>query len=160
MASRRKRTTAGDKTICLPMTVEMNDDAFVKDSNGYRAYLNQMIGLHPELFPAGIEKGYRFHGFVESGKLHLTTRRIRLNMNGEVYQIRPDTVMPYMIGTTEDVEKGLYLRRYGVPYDGIAHVLGHNAMYWYHATQALSRISIIGSTVKTPGVFPPQLSGG
>ncbi len=80
-------------------------------------------------------------------------------MNGEVYQIRPDTVMPYMIGKTEDVEKGLYLRRYGVPYDGIAHLLGHNAMYWYHATQALSRISIVGSTVKTPGVFPPQLSG-
>jgi hypothetical protein len=32
--------------------------------------------------------------------------------------------MPYMVGTTEEVEKGLYLRRYGVPYEGIAHVLG------------------------------------
>lgn len=160
MTSRKKRTTAGDKTICLPLTVEVDYDAFVKDTPGYRVYLDQMIELHPELFPAGIEKGYRFHGFVESGKLHLTTRRIRLNGNGEVYQIRPDTVMPYMIGTTEAVEKGLYLRRYGVPYDGIAHVLGQNAMYWYHATQALSRISIVGSTVKTPGVFPPQLSGG
>jgi hypothetical protein len=160
MTSRKKRTTAGDKTICLPMTVEENYEMFVKDTPGYRAYLDQMIALHPELFPVGIEKGYRFHGFVESGKLHLTTRRIRLNETGEVYQIRPDTVMPYMIGKTEDVEKGLYLRRYGVPYDGIAHVLGHNGMYWYHATQALSRISIVGSTVKTPGVFPPQLSGG
>ena len=160
MTSRKKRTTAGDKTICLPMTVEGNYEAFVKDTLGYRAYLDQMIEVHRELFPSGIEKGYRFHGFVESGKLHLSTRRIRLNVNGEVYQIRPDTVMPYMVGTTEAVEKGLYLRRYGVPYDGIAHVLGHNAMYWYHATQALSRISIVGSTVKTPGVFPPQPSGG
>jgi hypothetical protein len=63
--------------------------------------------------------------------------------------------MPYMIGTSEDVEKGLYLRRYGVPYEGIAHVLGHTPMYWYNATQALSRVSIVGSAVKDPEAFPP-----
>ncbi len=57
MTRRRKRTTAGDKTICLPMTVEMNDEAFVKDTNRYRAYLSEMMELHPELFPSGIEKG-------------------------------------------------------------------------------------------------------
>lgn len=159
MTSRKKRTIAGDKTICLPMIRETNYEELVKDTVRYRVYLDQMIGLHPELFPLGIEMGYRFHGFVESGKLHLSTRRIRLNVNGEVYQIRPDTVMPYMIGKTEDVEKGLYLRRYGVPYEAIAHVLGHDAMYWYNATQSLGRISIVGSTVKTPGVFPPQPSG-
>ena len=159
MTSHKKRTTAGDKTICLPLSVELDYDTFVKDTAGYRLYLDQMIALHRELFPVGIEQGYRFHGFVSSGKLHLSTRRIRLNVNGEVYQIRPDTVMPYMVGKTEDVEKGLYLRQYGVPYDGIAHVLGHNGMYWYHATQSLSRISIVGSTVKTPGVSPPQPSG-
>ncbi len=55
MTHRKKRTTAGDKTICLPMTVEMNDEAFVKDTPGYRSYLDQLIALHPELFPAGIE---------------------------------------------------------------------------------------------------------
>ena len=119
-----------------------------------------MIAQHPELFPVEIELGYRFHGFVESGKLHLMTRRIRLNSNGQAYQLRPDTVMPYMIGTTEAVEKGLYLRRYGIPYEGIAHVLGRTPMYWYQATQALGRISIVGSTVKAPGVFPPELSRG
>jgi len=27
--------------------------------------------------------------------------------------------MPYMVGTTEEVEKGWYLRRYGVPYEGM-----------------------------------------
>jgi hypothetical protein len=40
------------------------------------------------------------------------------------------------------------------PYEGIAHVLGHSAMYWYQATQALGRISIVGSTVKDPSAFP------
>jgi hypothetical protein len=60
-----------------------------------------------------------------------------------------------MIGMTEDVEKGLYLRRYGLPYEAIAHVLGHNAMYWYNATQALGRPSMVGATVKDPSSFPP-----
>jgi hypothetical protein len=111
MTRRKKRTIAGDKTICLPMSAETNYEKLVQDTAGYRVYLDQMIALHPELFPEGIELGYSFHGFVESGKLHLTTRRIRLKSTGAAYQLRPDTVMPYMIGTTEEVEKGLYLRR-------------------------------------------------
>lgn len=90
--------------------------------------------------------------------MELTTRRIRLKRNRDAYQLRPDSVMPYMVGTTEAVEKGLYLRRYGVPYEGIAHVLGHSAMYWYRATQALGRPSIVGSTVKDPEAIPPHLT--
>ncbi len=77
MTSRKKRTTAGDKTICLPISAEMDYEAIVKETPGYRSYLDQMIELYREPFPSGIEQGYRFHGFVESGKLHLTTRRIR-----------------------------------------------------------------------------------
>ena len=30
-------------------------------------------------------------------------------------------------------------------------------MYWYNATQALGRISIVGATVKDPSSFPPHL---
>jgi hypothetical protein len=114
-----------------------------------------MIEEHPELFPAEINEGYSFHGFVESVKLHLRTRRILLKTRRQAYQLRPDTVMPYIIGTTEAVEKGLYLRRHGLPYEAIAHVLGHSAMYWYKATQSLGRISIVGATVKDPSAFPP-----
>lgn len=159
MTEQKKRGIAGDKTICLPLAEATNYDELVNDTKAFRAYLDQMIDTHPEIFPQGIEQGYCFHGFVESGKLHLKTRRIRLKCNGEAYQLRPDTVMPYMIGSTEAVEKGLYLRRYGVPYEGIAHVLGHSAMYWYHATQALGRASIVGSTVKDPNAFPPSPGG-
>lgn len=159
MAERRKRTTAGDKTICLPIPSELDYDSWIEDTKAVRAYLDNLIAIHPELFPIGIEEGYCFHGFVESGKLHLSTRRIRLKCNGQAYQLRPDSVMPYMIGKTEEVERGLYLRRYGVPYEGIAHVLGHSAMYWYHATQALGRVSIVGSTVKDPDAIPPSLAG-
>jgi hypothetical protein len=156
MAERKKRTIAGDKTICLPIAADIDYDQLVKDTPAFRVYLDKMIATHPELFPVGVEQGDCFHGFVESGKLHLSTRRIRLKCNGQAYQIRPDTVMPYMIGKSEEVEKGLYLRRYGVPYEGIAQVLGDSAMYWYHATQALGRASIVGTTVKDPDAIPPS----
>jgi hypothetical protein len=43
-----------------------------------------------------------------------------------------------MVGTTEEEEKGLYLRRYGVPDEGIAQVLGHSVMYWDLRGMALS----------------------
>ena len=107
------------------------------------------------MFPPEIGEGYWLSGFVESKRQQIKTRRILFKANRQAYQIRPDTLMPYMIGTTEEVEKGLYLRRYGVPYEGIAHVLGHNPMYWYNATQALSRVSMVGSAVKDPDAFPP-----
>lgn len=160
MKKRQARTTAGDKTICLPIPANVDYKAFVEDTAAYRVYLDEMIEEHPELFPADIKEGYTYHGFVESGKLHLRTRRICLKSRRAAYQLRPDTVMPYMIGTTEAVEKGLYLRRYGVPYEAIAHVLGHSAMYWYKATQALGRISIVGATVKDPSALPPSPCGG
>lgn len=156
MLERKKRGTAGDKTICLPIAEGIDYEQLVTDTAGFRTYLDQQIAQHPELFPERIGEGYCLHGFIHSDRLGLTTRRIRLKCNRDSYQIRPDTVMPYMIGTTEEVEKGLYLRRYGVPYERIAHVLGHSAMYWYRATQAMGRASIVGSTVKDPEAIPPS----
>ena len=160
MGTRRHRTTAGDKTICIPIPEDVDYQQLVSDTPAFRQYLDQMIAEHPELFPAEIGKGYCFHGFVRSGKLNVVTRRIRLKRNREAYQIRPDSVMPYMSGPTEEVEKGLYLRRYGVPYEGLAHVLGHSSKYWYNATQALGRPSIVGTTVKDPAALPPSPGRG
>lgn len=56
--------------------------------------------------------------------------------------------MPYMIGKTEEVEKGLYLRQFGVPYEAIAYVMGKDPMYWYRASLSLGRPSMVGSTIK------------
>lgn len=152
----RKRTTAGDKTICLPLPEGVDYDTWIEDSVGYRAYLDEQIAQHPELFPPEISQGYWLSGFVTSKRQQMKTRRLVLKRGRQTYQIHPDTVMPFMIGTTAEVEKGLYLRRYGVPYEGLAHVLGKTPMYWYTATQALSRISLVGSTVKDPDSFPPS----
>jgi hypothetical protein len=150
----------GDKTICLPIRDGVDYEQLVEDTPGFRAYLDGQITEHPELFPTEISGGYSFHGFRQSVKRGIRTRRIRLVATRAAYQIRPDFLMPYMIGTAEEVEKGLYLRRYGVPYEGIAHVLGHSAMYWYQATQSLGRASIVGTTVKDASAFPPGLDCG
>jgi hypothetical protein len=124
----RKRPTAGDKTICLPLPTGIDYDRWILDAAGYRIYLDEQIAQHPERFPVGIRDGYWLDGFVISKRQQMKTRRILLKHSRDTYQIHPDTVMPYMIGRTDDVEKGLYLRRYGVPYEAIAHVLGMNAM--------------------------------
>jgi hypothetical protein len=156
----RKRTIAGDKTICLPFPEGEAYEALLEDSGAFRAYLDEQIAEHPELFPAEIDGGYQLHGMVTSEKQGLKQRRILLKRNRQAYQIRPDTMMPYMVGTAEFVEKGLYLRERGVSYDGIAHVLGRSPMYWYKVSQSLSRISVVGATVKDEAVFPPSPDGG
>jgi hypothetical protein len=149
-------TIQGDKTICLPIADEKEYATLVKQTKAFRQYLDQQIALHPELFPKEIGAGYSFHGFRTSAKLKLESRRIRLLSNGEVYQLRPDFVMPYMIGKTEEVEKGLYLRQFGVPYEAIAYVMGKDPMYWYRASLALGRPSLVGTTVKDGEAIPPS----
>jgi hypothetical protein len=71
MVERKPRGLAGDKTICLPMDEKRDYEALVKDTTGFWVYLDEQIQQHPELFPSGIEAGYCFHGFVESGRLGL-----------------------------------------------------------------------------------------
>jgi hypothetical protein len=65
-----------------------------------------------------------------------------------VYQVRPDFVLPYMVGLSDTVEKALYLRRFGVPFDALAYVFGQDDSYWYRLYQSLGRFSIVGTTVK------------
>jgi len=65
---RRKRGTAGDKTICLPIADDRDYATLVEDREVFRRYLDEQIAAHPELFPEGIEAGYRFHGWVKSSR--------------------------------------------------------------------------------------------
>lgn len=117
---------AGRKSICIPAPSEADYHALVHKGNFFRTYLDQLIERYPQLFPAEITCGYWLHGVVVSKKLKLTTRRIKLVATGAVYQIRPDFVLPYMAGRTDEVEKGLYLRRFGVPFDALAYAFGRS----------------------------------
>ena len=152
---RRKRGRAGDKTICLPIEDGIDYTTLVNDVAAFRHYLDHQITAHPELFPEGIELGYRLHGWVESSRQNLKTRRILLPRTKEVYQLRPDFVMPYMSETAEMADKALYLRKHGLSFDGIADVLGRSEMHWYRLCQSLGRASIVGTTVKTETALPP-----
>ncbi len=84
-------------------------------------------------------------------------RRIKLKENGAVYQLRPDFLMPYMVGKTDEMEKPLFLCRFGLPFEAIAYVFGRNAMYWYRAYAALGRASIVGTTIKDAQKLPEHL---
>ncbi len=64
----------------------------------FRQYVLDKWQKHPELFPDSLEQGgFWFHDFVVSTKQQLPIRRIKLKQNQQVYQLRPDFVMPYMI---------------------------------------------------------------
>ncbi len=69
---RRKRGIAGDKTICFPLADDLDYATLVEDREAFRQYLDKQIAAHRELFPAGIEAGYRFHGWVESSRQRQT----------------------------------------------------------------------------------------
>ena len=155
MEKRRPRGTAGDKTICLPIDSGIDYGSLVENERDYRSYLEKKIEKYPELFPLGIKEGFRLHGFVTSKRQQIRTRRILLKANHEAYQIRPDFVTPYMSEKAEEAEKALYLRKHGLSYEGIAHILGRSEMHWYRLCQSLGRMSIVGTTVKGMTPLPP-----
>ena len=69
-------------------------------------------------------------------------------------------VKPDVAGHTEQVEKGLYLCCFGVPFDGLAYMLGSDGMYWYRAYCSFGRGSIVGVTVKAPERLLEHLLAG
>jgi hypothetical protein len=129
----------------------------MNDTHAFRRHIDMAYAEHPELFPQDMASGYVLHGFVTSRKQPITQRRITLRQSGETYQIRPSWMMPYMIGKTDDIEKALYLRNWGVPFEALAYVFGRNAMFWYRAYVSLGRQSIVGTTIKAPTQLPTDV---
>lgn len=66
-------------------------------------------------------------------------------------------MMPYLTGRTNEVEKVLFLCRFGVPLWALVYVFGRNEMYWYRAYIFLGCNSIVGTTVKNPARLPKHL---
>jgi len=141
----------------LPFASEAQYRAYVDDPAQYRQYLTQMRRQYPELFPTAMDQGFTFHDCYLSVKQDLSVRRIKVKATGAVFALRPSFVMPYMIERTEEVEKGLYLRQWEVPFDALAYVFGRDAMFWYRAWLAFGRPSLLGTTVKDPQQVPTDL---
>ena len=130
----------------------------------FRRWLDEMIDRHPELYPCEIGQGYTLHD-VLPGSVKLPDvrfRRIKLRAeNGmgeqQVLTIGSSDVMPYMTGFTHDVEKALFLRRFGVPFWGLTYVFGRNDDYWYHLTSRFGRYELVETVVKDPDRLPTDL---
>jgi hypothetical protein len=139
--------TPGCSTICLPVHKD-HYLGFIDDPAAFRRWLDQSFRDCPELFPRGFAQGYLLKDARTSAKLGLTLRRIECKATGEAFSIRPSCVLPYMAGWTDDVEKPLFLRRFGVPFWALAHVFGKDPMYWYRIEVGLGRNSIVGTTAR------------
>ncbi len=125
----------------------------MNDQEAYRAYLDDFIRRYPELFPRGIERGYKFCGFTDfSVKMpDVRIRRICLHERDEqgrlqVFQVVPSPwfprMLPYMTGSIADVEKPLFLHlKFGVPFWALSYVFGRDDSYWYRVSQQLGRPS-------------------
>ena len=130
------------------------------DPRCFRYWLDNMIDSYPELFPKMIEQGYTLHDLLPASvKLpDVRFRRIKLKAGEQqVVTICSSDVMPYMTGYTDEVEKVLFLRRFGVPFWGMTYVFGRNDDYWYNMICSLGRYEIVGTVVKEPERLPSDL---
>jgi hypothetical protein len=142
------RAQYGQRTIILPIEEEQYAK-IIHDPKRFRdEWLDPNYANCPELFPKGFEKGYEMNGHYTSKRQNIVIRRIALR-NGEQYQVRPAFVLPMMVAHTKDVQDGLFLRKFGVPYWAIVQLYGRTETFWYRLEISIGRNSIVGTTVKT-----------
>lgn len=97
-------------------------EELVDDPQRFRESLDSLIAHYPELFPAAIGQGDHLYGWERrSVKMpDIRIRRIGLNEPDEEGRLQVDRVMPSFllpsrVGDTDEVEKALFWRRFGVP---------------------------------------------
>lgn len=148
------------KRITLPIDLAAYNE-LLGDKKAFRQEIDDMIQTYPELFPADISQGYKLHGRMPPSKKmpQVQLRRIQLKALDEeerrqVYTIAPCDILPYMVGEVSQVEKGLFLRRFGVPFWALTYLFGGNDTYWYNVTASVGRHDLVGTTVKQPENLP------
>jgi hypothetical protein len=151
------------KRITLPIELDKYNQ-IVTDKDTFRSWLDQMIEQYPELFPPEIGAGYLLHDSLPASvKLpEVRLRRIRLCLNdakgqAQVFTIAPSAVLPHMTGYTDEVEKALFLRRFGVPFWGLTYVFGRDDSYWERLSRRLGSYSLVETTLKDPQKLPEHI---
>ena len=145
-----------NRLICLPFNRLSHYIEIVNSPEEFRAFMDSIAKQWPELFPPEFFNGYLMKDIRPSTKLSIPVRRIKIS--GVSYTVRPSFVMPYMTGFVGDVEKGLFLRKFDIPFWALSHVFGRNPMYWFRMEQSLGRNSIVGTTVKKPENLPKHVA--
>jgi hypothetical protein len=144
--------------IRIPFSIEKYQE-IIGNPLLFREHLEQHFNECPELFPYGFHCGYVMKDIRKSEKLNFSIRRIVSKFDGKVFTIHPSFIMPGCSGFTEITSKGLFLRKFGVPFWAIAHTFGHNAMYWYRQESSLGRYSLVETTVKDKSKMPEHIAG-
>lgn len=159
----KHKITNRSRRICLPLDRE-NYGEIVKDKRAFRAMIDSYLEHYPELFPAEMVQGYQLYGFRQQSKKmpDVQLRRIcfhERNADGQlqVYTITPSFVLPYMMGNADDVEKALFLRRFGVPFWALTYVFGRDDMYWQRLMVRFGDTDIVGTTIKDRKHLPKDL---
>src|SRR5512144_349642 len=106
VAEHLSQPVRGQKTICIPCSREQYE-RIVDDPALFRVCLDRQIEATPNLFPPEIHRGYRMKDLYTSRKTGWTLRRIELR-NLQCYLVRPSFLMPYLSGSTEDVQAPLF----------------------------------------------------
>jgi hypothetical protein len=158
----RANLTRPCKRITLPLETATYQAA-MQDPQAFREMLDRAIQNDPELFPATISAGYWLHDRRSSQKLAgVGLRRIKLKApdrqgRAQVFTVAPSSVMPYMTGYTDEVENGLFMRCFGVPFWALARVFGRDEAYWYRLAAQFGRYNLVQTTVKDPEKLPKDL---
>lgn len=145
------------RTIFLPF-VGNNDDyqKMVLSASLFREFLQACFSSFPELFPPTFSSGFQMKDFYFSKKIHLSFRRILL---GKIaYSIRPSFVLPYMTALAPDITIPLFLRKFSVPYWGLAFAFKRNAHYWHRLECSLGRMSLLATTISDSHLLPSHLA--
>ncbi len=137
-----------NRLICLTFNSLSHYIEIVNYPEKFRAFMDSIAKQWPELLPPEFFNGYLMKDIRPSTKLSIPVRRIKIS--GVSYTVRPSFVMPYMTGFVDDVEKGLFLRKFDIPFWALSHVFGRNPMYWFRMGQSLGRNSIVSTTIKKP----------
>jgi hypothetical protein len=139
--------TPGCSTICLPIA-KHDYLTCIDHPKKFRVWLDGAFRDSPELFPTAFADGYTLKDDRTSKKTGLRLRRIECKATRQVFTVRPSFALPYLVGWTDDVDKALFLRRFGVPFWGLAYVFGKGPSYWYRLEVGLGRNSLVGTTVR------------
>jgi hypothetical protein len=141
----------GCSTICLPFDKDLYFQV-VDSPTQFRAALDCFYRDLPDVFPKDFAPGYVLKDSRVSAKLGLRLRRVACKATGATFTIRPSFALPYMVGYTDDAEKALFLRSFGVPFWALARTFGRGPMYWYRLEVGLGRNSLAGTTLRRADV--------
>ncbi len=151
-----KVTPYANKRIILPVDETTYPD-LLRNRPAYKAFLTAQLQAHPELFPPAIQDGWTLYGLTDaSTKQGIRLRRIRTKADGEVWQLHPSFMMPYMTWDTATADDILFLAKWA-PDWALARVFKKDVMTIYRLRTSLGRYNLVGTTVKAPDTIPTDV---